>query len=366
MTYRVEPDPSSIYFRGFADCNDAIMITDHSGKIIYVNSAWEQLFGFDRSEVIGKTPKILRSGKHDAAFYENIWNSITDPQIAHWKGEVVNRCKSGLLIPVFLMITTIRHPDQSIYGYVGIATDFRAHKESEQKQRQYDNLSAIRMFSEGLAHQIGTTLAVIRGRAELLATQPPSQSAIKIGTQTIIEQVDRIQQCVAYLLQFCRTSQGLDLKEVEVGPLLREVQSHFEQKTQDLDIVFKIQFLKHPPIKADPHRMKQILTHLLDNAIDAIEASQKKLSETKVHTISINAEELDSEIKITIQDTGCGIDEKDLEKIFQPFFTSKDIGKGIGLGLSLALTLTQDMGGRISVASKVGAGSTFSLHFPKA
>jgi len=343
------------------------MITDEFGKILYINPAWERLYGFNQSEVLGQTPKFLHSGKHDSTFYKNMWKAITDPKLGHWKGEIINRTKSDTLLPVYLMITTIRRPDQSIYGYVGIATDFRVHKEGEKKNRQQENLAALRTFSEGLAHQIGTTLGVIRGRAEFLEAQPSSKRTVQSSAKTIIEQADRIQQCVEYLLQFCRTTRGLDLQEVEIAPLLREIHKHYEKRAQDLMISFRFKHSDHPPIKGDSQRIKNILIHLLDNAIDAIEnerANPKKAGTN--HEIHVYTEEHESEIKITIRDTGCGIEEKDLDKIFQPFFTKKDIGQGIGLGLSLALTLTQDFGGRISVTSQPGAGSAFTLHIPKA
>ncbi len=364
MSYRIEADPSSIYFRGFEDCNDAILITDDSGKIIYVNSAWERLYEFDKNEAIGNTPKILRSGKHEPGFYKNMWRAIVDSENGHWMGDVINRTKGGEFIPVFLRITTIRRQDQSIFGFIGTATDFSTQKAAEKLQRQRDNLSAIRTFSEGLAHQIGTTLGVIRGRAEFLEIQPPSEKVIKASTRVIIEQADRIQQCVEYLLRFCRSSKELDLGVVKIAPLLKETQNHFKKRIQDLSIDFNLLVSKHSQVNGDLHRMKQILVHLLDNAIDAIEAAKKENSEAN-HEISVEAEELDSEIKIVIRDTGCGIAEKDLENVFRPFFTKKDIGGGAGLGLSLALALAEDMGARISVASKVGSGSAFTLHLSK-
>src|SRR6478735_7468302 len=108
MPEQIKVNSDDIFFRCVEDSNDAIMISDRKGILVYVNPAWSRIYGFPKEEAIGQTPRLLHSGIQDEQFYRKMWSAIADPRSAHWKGELVNKAKDGTLVPVLLTITPYR------------------------------------------------------------------------------------------------------------------------------------------------------------------------------------------------------------------------------------------------------------------
>jgi PAS domain S-box-containing protein len=161
-------DPQNVFFRCVEDSSEAIMISDPRGILQYVNPAWVRTYGYTQKEAIGNKPSLLHSGLHSKAFYQSMWTEISSQETGHWKGELINRCKNGELIPVLLTITPVKSAEAKIIGYMGVAVDIRFKKELEAKVAHQDRLASIGLLASGIAHEIGNPLGVIRGRAELL------------------------------------------------------------------------------------------------------------------------------------------------------------------------------------------------------
>jgi len=191
----LELDHQSVFFRCVEDSNDAIMVSDRGGKLVYVNPSWQRVYGYTAEQAVGETPRLLHSGIQDDGFYREMWSRISDPAVGYWKGELVNRAKDGTLVPVLLTITPFRGPGGSILGYMGIAVDISWRKEMENKVAQQYRLATIGVMASGLAHEIGTPLGVIRGRAELMQMQSEN-GVIRRNAEVILGQSDRISRII--------------------------------------------------------------------------------------------------------------------------------------------------------------------------
>ena len=119
------------------------MITDIQGTILYVNKAWEEIYGFSREEVIGKTPRVLRSGIHDKDFYQVMWAQILDPRKGYWKGEVTNRTKAGEMVPVLLTISPYRDDNKALLGYMSLGVDIR--EKNSWRRRSFGRIAWLRL-----------------------------------------------------------------------------------------------------------------------------------------------------------------------------------------------------------------------------
>src|SRR3989344_4747304 len=184
----LKPEPNSVFFRCVEDCNDTVMISDAKGRIIYTNPAWQKLYGFSPSESLGMTARLLHSGRQDKKFYKKMWKAIGNPKSGYWRGEIVNKSKKGTMLTLLLTITPFKSSKGEILGYMGIATDLSTQKVLERKLKIQEHLSILRHFSERLAHEIGTTLAVIRGRAEFLLHKVGDPTQVRDGLSIIMGQ----------------------------------------------------------------------------------------------------------------------------------------------------------------------------------
>jgi PAS domain S-box-containing protein len=362
-------DSKNVFFRCVEDCNEAIMISNTMGNILYVNPAWSRIYGYGKDEAIGKTPKLLHSGFHDSKFYRKMWQAILDPQLGHWKGEIINKSRDGKLIPVFLTITPIRDHEAMIVGYMGIAMDMSAQKQLEAKVLQQDRLASIGILASGLAHEVGTPLGVIRGRAEFLMMQPLTEKSevLKGGLKTIVTQIDRISKLISSLLRFSRATDDVRNQDVEVISVINEVLDLVGQNLKSNAIELKLDIPQGTSVYADFNRLQQIFLNLIVNSVQAIQKAKKDGAQ-RSHSITIHAEkETDANggrCRVSVVDTGCGIPAENLRKLFQPFFTTKDIGEGTGLGLAIVSKLTHEMNGEVAVESVFGEGATFSVLLP--
>jgi PAS domain S-box-containing protein len=189
----------SIFFQCVESSLDVVIITDTAGVIQYVNPSFERVYRFSRAECIGRTAQNLCSETQAQEVSSVIWKDLLDQNIGFWKGEIVNRAKDGNLIPALLSITAFKNP-LSISGFVAIAHDMRAHKALQEKIGHQERLAALGSLATELAHEIGTPLGVIRGRAELLLTKATRTNEMK-NLHAIIEQSDRISQLIYKLLE---------------------------------------------------------------------------------------------------------------------------------------------------------------------
>ncbi|MBI3556277.1 MAG: PAS domain S-box protein [Deltaproteobacteria bacterium] len=359
-------DPQNVFFRCVEDCSEAIMVTDTKGILLYVNPAWCQIYGFTKKEAVGQTPKILHSGYQPSEFYRQMWQTILNPKLGSWKGDIVNKSKNGALTPVLLTITPVRDPNGQIVGHMGIALDMSAQKQLESKVLQQDRLASIGVLSSGLAHEVGTPLGVVRGRAEFLMMQPEvaKSPVLGIGLQTIVTQIDRISRLISSLLRFSRATDDVHNQDIEFLAVIDEVENLIGQNLKASSIELKLEIPKGLKIHADFNRLQQVFLNLMVNAVHAIQKAQKDGS-GREHAIVIHAERKgeasDSSVVITVKDSGCGIAPGNLRKIFQPFFTTKDVGEGTGLGLAIVSKLVHEMRGEIMVESVLGEGANFTL-----
>ncbi len=356
---------------------EVVVITDRNGIIKYVNPAFSTVTGYSTEEAIGQNPRILQSGKHDITFYKNMWDCLVGGQT--WTGLLTNKRKDGTLYieeatisPVFNLVGDIEH-------FVAVKRDItekikadRIQSELEEQVAQKSKMEALGLLSGGLAHNFNNSLSIILGNLELLTIKEKGV----LGKIELVENakigVTRARELIHQIMLYSRTGskvlENVDLKNVldETYKLLKStlpttvcIDYQVNADTQDL--------VTH----ASTTRIQEALFNLCNNAVHAMEEKGRltiSLAKATLQKTDIPAQFLTAHPgkfgKITVSDTGHGISNENLNKIFEPFYTTKDPQSGTGMGLSSVYGYLVDIGGTIVVQSTLSVGTTFHLYFP--
>ncbi len=241
-----------------------------------------------------------------------------------------------------------------VVGIEGYVVDITQQRALEDQLRKTERLAELGTLASGMAHEIGTPMNVILGRAELLMRKAPDERTRR-GLETIVTQVERITKIMNQLLSFARkrpaVRQGVNLETVMIDVLDVLQERLGKQHIQ----VMKTVSSHLPKVLADPDHMNQVFLNLILNACQAMSDGG---------TLSLTLQPTDDTVELTVQDTGCGIPQEQLSKIFDPFFSTKAVGEGTGLGLTVVHGILQEHQGAIRVTSVPGQGTTFIVSLP--
>ncbi len=230
--------------------------------------------------------------------------------------------------------------------------------------RHADRLKTVGRLAAGIAHEMGTPLNVISGRAGLIASGKLSEKEIADSAQTITAETQRVTGIIRQLLGFARPSKSRRAA-VDIGRLLTKTVELIEPLAEKRNVHIRTSTVDGLIVSADESQLQQVLTNLLVNAMQAMSSG----GEVVVDSHSCEATPPGGAslpcIGISVRDQGAGIPQEELNQIFEPFFTTKDVGEGTGLGLSIAYGIVQEHGGWIDVASQPDRGSCFTVYLPR-
>ncbi|MBN1674264.1 MAG: PAS domain S-box protein [Kiritimatiellae bacterium] len=348
---------------------EAIVVTDRNGTINYVNPAFEQITGFGVVEVIGKNPRILKSGQQEAAFYRDMWETLTAGKV--WRGRFVNKRKDGTLYAEDATISPIRDEAGTITNYVAVKRDVTEEIELEAQLRQAQKMEAIGNLAGGVAHDFNNLLTGILGYSNMLKSYVKPGDNVYRAAEVIERAANRAAVLTHQLLDFARKGERenvlVDMHatiEEVVGLLSRTIEKKIEI-TQKLGA-------ERSWVLGDPGQMQQVILNLAVNARDAMPDGGKLEFSTRVILVDddfrarCGLEAPGEYLLASVTDSGTGIPKHIQERIFEPFFTTKEKGKGTGMGLAMVYTTIKDHRGTISVYSEVGLGTTFRIYLPLA
>lgn len=329
-----------------------IQITDTKGMMVYVNPGFEKVSGYSSEELIGKNPKILRSGKHSKEFWSSVWNQIISGKV--WVGRIENRRKDGNPFFTELVISPIIDQRGSIAGYLGAHRDITEQIILEQQLVRSQKMESIGTLAAGIAHEVGNPLTAISSLVQVIQRTSKDDFA-KEKLELINSQVNRIARIIRELVDFSRPSAQI-VKPTNINRVVKEALNivQYGKKVKDIDFALDLNE-DIPEIAAVPDQVVQVFINILMNAVDSLDGRQgsiKVQSRTNEHTV-----------EVIIHDTGKGIEPSALEKIFEPFYTTKTTGQGTGLGLWVSYGIVKSFGGDIFVDSVPEEGSTFTVSF---
>ncbi|MGO9568035.1 MAG: PAS domain S-box protein [Desulfomonilaceae bacterium] len=346
---------------------EAIVITDTEGNIQYVNPAFEQTSGYTQDETLGQNPKLLKSGEHDRAFYENLWDTITRGQV--WTGCFINKRKDGSLYHEDSTISPVRDSRGKIVNYVAVKRDITEHLKLSRQLLQAQKMEAIGTLAGGIAHDFNNLLQVTLGFSELLLAEKREDDPDYADLSKILQSARSGAELVQGLLTFSRKVEpkpiplNLNRRIRQVEKLLRRTIPKIIDIQMDLsgDLA---------EIDADPTQMEQLLMNLAVNARDAMPDGGKLIVGTRNVALDeeycrIHAGAKPGEyVLLTVADTGHGMDKATIDHIFEPFYTTKESGRGTGLGLATVYGIVNQHRGHITCESELGKGTTFSVYLP--
>jgi PAS domain S-box-containing protein len=239
-------------------------------------------------------------------------------------------------------------------GLEGYVVDVTQQRVLEDQLRKTERLAELGTLASGMAHEIGTPMNVILGRAELLMRKATDERTRR-GLETIVTQVERITKIMNQLLSFAR-KRPAERKGVNLEAVMLDVLDVLQERFHKHQItVTKSVTPQLPKVLADPDHLSQVFLNLILNACQAMPEGG---------TLSMALHSTDSTVELTVQDTGCGIPREQLSKIFDPFFSTKAVGEGTGLGLTVVHGILQEHHGTIRVNSVPGQGTTFIVSLP--
>lgn len=355
LTKSIEQSPSSI------------IITDIQGNIEYVNPMFSEISGYAKEEVIGKNPRILKSGKMPSEVYMQLWDTISAGDV--WRGEFLNRKKNGELYWEWATMTSIKNEDGEITNFLSIKEDISLRKQMEadlliakNKAEESDRLKSA--FLANMSHEIRTPLNSIIGFSELLSDSDFEIDQKKEFIQHIITNGDNLLNIINDIMDISRMESGqVSIREskIHVNRFIEGIKEQFALKFEDINLEFKLEIpdSEHEIfILADDDRLRQIFNNLISNA----------LKFTSQGYIQLGYQVKGEMVEFCVTDTGIGIPTEYHDKIFDRFrqvesFNSRKYG-GNGLGLAITKNLIELMGGKIWMESEYGKGSSFSFVLP--
>ena len=347
---------------------EAIVITDVWGNIRYVNPAFEKITGFGRQEALGQNPRVLKSGKHDPAFYAAMWKTLVQGEV--WHGHMVNQRKDGTLFEEDASITPIRDAAGQIVNYVAVKRDVSHEVQLEAQLRQAQKMEAVGQLAGGVAHDFNNMLAVIHGNAELLLMKEEHLTAA--GGECVkhlIRAAEHAANLTRQLLIFSR-KQAMQAQPVALNDLIKNLTKMLKRVVREDVSVECLYAAQLPHVQADPGMLEQAVLNLVVNARDAMPKGGQLLLVTEAATVDAAHAQTNHEARegdyvcLAVSDTGTGTKAEHLPRIFEPFFTTKEVGKGTGLGLATVYGIVKQHLGWIEVSTRLGEGTTFKVFLP--
>ncbi len=330
-----------------------VVVLDWEGRILRFNHACEQTTGYSSEEVMGRhlwdlfiIPDEVEGVK---AVFERLRGGEPRNNCEnYWKG------KEGFLRRISWSHTVLKDSNGTVEYIVKAGLDITDLKHIEEQLRKTERIAELGTLASGMAHEIGTPMNVILGRAEYLL-QRTADEGMKKGLTTIVTQIERITKVMNQLLAFARRKQP-DRRVVNLGEIVEDSLEMFQERmAHNCITVEKAIEADMPPVHADRDQLVQVLINLVTNSLHA-------MPEGGHLRVSLNRE--NSHVRLGVSDTGHGMPEETRSKIFESFFTTKDFGKGTGLGLTVVKGIIEEHGGTITVESVVGTGTTFWVRFP--
>ena len=366
---RVEADRNRLA-AAIEQAAEAVMITDRNGLIEYANPAFEKITGYSRLEVIGQTPRMLKSDKQSDSVYRQLWETLVSGK--NWSGHFINKCKDNRLVEVDETISPVFDDTKHIAHFVSVMRDVTQLVALENQVRQAQKMEAVGTMAGGIAHDFNNILAAIRGYADLLKLTLPKDSRALPNVDEIIHAAKRARDLIKQILIFSRRTEP-EQELIQLQEVIRETRQLLRSSTPLIVKVKESIDDACGPVLADPTQMQQIIMNLCTNAFYAMRNSggilEISLKEIAVH------EELAKTVPnltpghyacLSLTDTGEGMNQATIERIFEPFFTTKPVGEGTGLGLSVVLGIVQRHKGAMTVSSEVGKGTRFTIYLPVA
>jgi signal transduction histidine kinase len=256
-----------------------------------------------------------------------------------------------------LAIAPLVSKDMQQIGRLIIFDDITGQAEMEKRLVQADKLSSIGLLAAGVAHEVNTPLAVISTYAQMLAKQISGDDQKSKLLEKIAKQTFRASEIVNSLLNFSRTS-PVEFVDVDVNRIVRETLNLIDHQLRTASVEVKLNLeASLPPVSGNAGKLQQVFLNLFLNARDAMSSGG---------VLAVRTWSDDGVARIDVADNGEGIASENLERIYDPFFTTKGARKGTGLGLSVTYGIVREHGGSIEVESQPGMGTRFHLELPLA
>ncbi len=327
-----------------------VAATDARGKITFVNDNFCRISKYSREELLGQDHRIINSGRHSGAFFQQLWETIQSGKV--WHGQICNRAKDGSIYWVDTTIIPFRSDTSEIYQFMAIRHDITERKLAEEKLNEKESLARLGEMAAIVAHEVKNPLAGISGALQVLATRFPEASRERQVCHEIVNRADSLARRLGDMLVFARprtpARNGIPAKDL-IGGVLRQVSNDPAFKSVEIcpeldDIVLNV----------DAAMVSEVILNLMLNAAQAMNGTGK---------IEVRARnsETGSGI-IEIEDSGPGVPPHLQAEIFKPFVTTKS--QGTGLGLAVARRVAIDHGGDLRLVHAPGRGARFVMELP--
>ncbi len=392
---------NQLLIQALESARDGIMITDLQGTILKVNQSLEHLTGYTRQELLGQTPRLLKSGVHPTEFYAQMWQTILAR--GSWQGELTNRRKDGQLRQTSMTISPIVDDQGRLTHFVGIQRDITEHKALERQLLQAQKMQSVGTLAGGIAHEFNNLLAGINGYAALGLREPDLSPTLREFLQNIVNLSERAATLTRQLLTFARKP-ALVRTRVSLLDLLR-TSAELVGRTLHLEVAVELpppDQLPPPLVEADANQLQQALINLALNARDAIHSRSSTKEEGqgtkegsgagtlrpssfglcpsaearivfRLRHVVLHAEQAGfpqrvppgDYLVVEVQDQGQGMTPEVLNQALDPFYTTKEVGQGTGLGLPMVFGIVQGHHGYLTIDSEPGRGTCVGLYLPR-
>ena len=332
-----------------------VVAIDPEGEITVWNNAMTAIFGLESADVVGSDA----SDVFPDDLVQTLKRVIEGPK---WVAESTSRfykthveMKKGQGRLVNITLSPFVLQEDVVTGILMVFDDVTEKGQLENQLLQAEKLSSIGLLAAGIAHEINTPLTGVCSYTQMLVKETPSTDPRHDILKKIEKQGFRASTIVDNLLNFARVS-DTDFSEVNVNGLMLETLSLMDHQLRKSDVEVEVDLdASLPATLANGGKLQQVFMNLVLNAKDAMPQGGK---------LTVRTYQEDSQLVVKIQDSGTGISEENVKRIYDPFFTTKKAGEGSGLGLSVSYGIIREHSGRINVDSRSGQGTTFRLHLP--
>ena len=346
---------------------EGVLIMDEKGSIQYANPAFETITGYSLEESKGKISRILKSGKKGAKYNKEIWDKISNGEI--WNGYISSKKKNNSSYEEEITISPIRDEGGKIINYVAIRRDVTEQKRLADQLRQSQKMEAIGTLAGGIAHDFNNIIGAISGYTELTMDDVTNENSLR-NLQQVLKASHRAKDLVQQILAFSRLTEQ-EWKPLQICSIVKETLKLLRASLPaTIEIRQDIQS-NSSLILADPIQIHSLMMNLSTNAHHAM-LEKDGILEVTLKEVEIGAEMalLHQElapgkyIRLSVSDTGTGINPEIMDRIFDPYFTTKEVGEGSGMGLALVHGIVKNHHGEITVESELGKGTIFSVFLP--